>query len=608
MQSRFCSLPVLLALAVLFVPALATDADAVRDDDGKWSILDVGSTKPPTRKHHTMVYDPVYNRVILYGGETEESNQDVVLNDLWKLDLGGSSPAWTQLTLSNGPETGRHGHSAAYGNGKMYIACGFEDFSGTFALDGWELNLGATPAWGDNFDLPLQQLADACSGYPDHDFEPRAHSAAAYDNAFVIMGGRAEYGLSMHDTWGYDGSAWDWKSGLTFGIPEAGQLNACAPGQPDLRYWHTMVEAAGKLIVFGGVYEETEVSNTFATSDGVSWTALGEVPTGGSHDFTRLFHSAVYDEEGERMVVLGGYTGNGKTGIVSAATALDLPSALDGEWSLLEPCGAGPGAIAEHAAVYDPVGDRMIVFGGVTTSEALRNNDTWVLDFTDGTPPAAATLSGFRGKTTATVNWTAPGDDGSVGTASEYDLRRSTSTITEGNFASATQISTSAPQSAGSGECAEVSGLSACQTYYYALKTRDDACNWSALSNVLSLTQNCSGSEVLCEGGLGPLSAPAVPQMVEYAIRGANPASDVTTLFVGIPSDRQGEAMEISIFDVTGARIRTLTQSAATAGEREFTWDHRANNGAAVAGGVYFARLQLGNETRTHKIVVSTGH
>src|SRR5439155_7084174 len=43
--------------------------------------------------------------------------------------------------------------------------------------------------------------------------------------------------------------------------------------------------------------------------------------------------------------------------------------------------------------------------------------------------------------TSIQVTWTAPGDDGTVGTATQYDLRYSTSAITAANFAAATRWS-----------------------------------------------------------------------------------------------------------------------------------------------------------------------
>lgn len=105
-------------------------------------------------------------------------------------------------------------------------------------------------------------------------------------------------------------------------------------------------------------------------------------------------------------------------------------------------------------------------------------------------PSAIANLSlGTKTATSIVVNWTAPGDDGAAGTASLYDLRYSTSTITAGNFASATAVTgLPAPKAAGSSETFTVTGLNSNTTYFFAIMTADEVPNWSAISNVPSGT------------------------------------------------------------------------------------------------------------------------
>ncbi|MFH1701776.1 MAG: fibronectin type III domain-containing protein [Candidatus Zixiibacteriota bacterium] len=92
-------------------------------------------------------------------------------------------------------------------------------------------------------------------------------------------------------------------------------------------------------------------------------------------------------------------------------------------------------------------------------------------------------------QTTITVYWTAPGDDGSSGTASEYDIRYSTSMINAGNWNSANQVTgESSPQIAGTSESFTIMGLTPSTTYYIAIKTSDEMPNWSGLSNIISVT------------------------------------------------------------------------------------------------------------------------
>ena len=113
------------------------------------------------------------------------------------------------------------------------------------------------------------------------------------------------------------------------------------------------------------------------------------------------------------------------------------------------------------------------------------------------------------GKLNMAVSWTAPGDDGTTGTASEYDFRYSTSTINASNFGSATRLPIHTPNAAGSGECQLVEGLPACTMYYFALKTRDEWGNWSGISNVPNATTVCVQNILAeCNGGGGAAKRP----------------------------------------------------------------------------------------------------
>jgi len=107
----------------------------------------------------------------------------------------------------------------------------------------------------------------------------------------------------------------------------------------------------------------------------------------------------------------------------------------------------------------------------------------------DVTPPAAVQdlAAGTPTEHTIHLTWTAPGDDGNVGTASQYDLRYSTSPITEANWSAALTAGTlPSPKAAGSHESVTVTQLASDSTYYFALKTADEKANWSPLSNVVS--------------------------------------------------------------------------------------------------------------------------
>lgn len=88
---------------------------------------------------------------------------------------------------------------------------------------------------------------------------------------------------------------------------------------------------------------------------------------------------------------------------------------------------------------------------------------------------------------TVKLNWTAPGNDGSLdGTAYRYDVRYSTATINDANFAAASQAKAPTVDRMGKAQSTIVNGLTPGSTYFYALKTYDETGNVSALSNVVS--------------------------------------------------------------------------------------------------------------------------
>ncbi len=90
---------------------------------------------------------------------------------------------------------------------------------------------------------------------------------------------------------------------------------------------------------------------------------------------------------------------------------------------------------------------------------------------------------------TATLSFTAPGDDAGAGTAQYYDIRYATVPITKENWKEAEPVETiPLPQPAGSTETLTVTGLEAGTTYYFALKAKDEVLQTSALSNVAQAT------------------------------------------------------------------------------------------------------------------------
>lgn len=113
------------------------------------------------------------------------------------------------------------------------------------------------------------------------------------------------------------------------------------------------------------------------------------------------------------------------------------------------------------------------VDGDVPTDAADKTAPSRVVDLA-GTPATA---------TSVTLTWTAPSDDG--GKATAYDLRVSpTPMTTEAEFlAGAAAAGAPIPGAAGAPQTATVTKLLAGTAYHFALRARDAAGNWSAISN-----------------------------------------------------------------------------------------------------------------------------
>jgi N-acetylneuraminic acid mutarotase len=141
-------------------------------------------------------------------------------------------------------------------------------------------------------------------------------------------------------------------------------LPSAAPG----RFSHTAVwdPANAQMLVYGGyalggglrgdLWAYRPASN--------SWT---ELTTAGPMPTPRAGQSAVWDPADAQMLVFGGM------GSSDATNELWSYRPASNAWSLLAPVGESPSARSGHTAVWDPVNNQMLVFGGNFSA-----NDLWV--------------------------------------------------------------------------------------------------------------------------------------------------------------------------------------------------------------------------------------
>jgi len=120
----------------------------------------------------------------------------------------------------------------------------------------------------------------------------------------------------------------------------------------------------------------------------------------------------------------------------------------------------------------------------------------------DTIPPAAITdLSASSGSQRGKIDlsWIAPGDDELIGTSTSYIIKyTTTSEITASNWDSAIVLENEqSPSLASTTESLSISSLTPGQTYYWAIKSEDEANNLSELSNIASATASALADGLL---------------------------------------------------------------------------------------------------------------
>ncbi len=116
-------------------------------DGTAWIPVVVNGVKPAARSGHAMVYDPVAQRVLLFGGDAGGGS---FLNDFWAFAFSGpAAGAWQRL--ADLPDAGRWGMSMAYdaGHDRVVIVGGIRQ--GTLPQDTPSGRYNAVPATRQTF-------------------------------------------------------------------------------------------------------------------------------------------------------------------------------------------------------------------------------------------------------------------------------------------------------------------------------------------------------------------------------------------------------------------------------------------------------------------------
>ncbi|MBD3401729.1 T9SS type A sorting domain-containing protein [candidate division GN15 bacterium] len=92
-----------------------------------------------------------------------------------------------------------------------------------------------------------------------------------------------------------------------------------------------------------------------------------------------------------------------------------------------------------------------------------------------------------------------------------------------------------------------------------------------------------------------------VPSTVELYQNYPNPFNPTTTISFALPG---GSEVELSVYNLLGQKVRTLTDRYYSAGTYELTWDGQDSRGQTVASGVYFYRLRAGEIVQQKKMLL----
>jgi cysteine-rich repeat protein len=306
-------------------------------EDTTWREASPPAASPPGREAHALAYDPVRDRVVLFGGHAQTDiagagTRAIEYGDTWEWD--GTS--WREVTPAAGSPPPRHGHMMAYDPvaGRVLLfggtGVGLDAFADTWAWDG--------TGW--------TQLTSSLSPSARSD----AAIATAADGSIVLFGGSDASGMPLNDTWVWSGGGW---------------TDATPTTSPSARYGCRMArDDSGALVMFGGSGGGGTVSGTWRW-DGGRWDNV--TPPGDSPPSRTAFAMA----------------SDGTTVWLATGSELhDLWSWSGGEWRIHSAAGivlpARSGSAMVEASTSSP---RVLLFGG--TAPALINqtyfDDTWVI-------------------------------------------------------------------------------------------------------------------------------------------------------------------------------------------------------------------------------------
>jgi len=169
------------------------------DGTPRWEELHPAGELPKPRDLHCAIYDPVRDRMLVFGGYASDNPPyGSYENSVWELTLGGT-PTWRALTPSGVPPSPRIGASMVYDpvRDRALVFGGnnpTDQAYMTYRNDVFELTLGEAPAW--------RLLAPR--GAPPSPRYSQVAVMDAERNQMLVFGGCGYNRILAADTWTLD--------------------------------------------------------------------------------------------------------------------------------------------------------------------------------------------------------------------------------------------------------------------------------------------------------------------------------------------------------------------------------------------------------------------
>ena len=296
-------------------------------DGNSWRKI-VTANAPDARRGHAMVYNPIRDVIVLFGGVSSSA----VLNDTWEFDGG----TWTKLSLgSPPPDTAYPAMTYDAARQEVVLVTGSPGSSPnvhtwTFNGPGWTLASSSGPIWRN---------------------EPGLAYHASRQTVFLLGGWTLGPDVTgQTDTWEWNGTAWVERTGS---VPTA---------HGDLIY----DAQRDRLVSYGGYINHGAVS----VWSGGSWSDV-DPP---NKPPARYHPSMIYDAARGVAVLIGG----GENPVTGTGDSFDDTWELGDDWSEPVP---GPYDRSSPGVTYDKRRGRVVVVGGNPENVFLDPfpEDTWEL-------------------------------------------------------------------------------------------------------------------------------------------------------------------------------------------------------------------------------------